>query len=261
MNFSDYWQENKRFVTTVVGGVLVFFVAYSMLDGSYGSQARNARRSLSGIQVDLREPMFGGTDRDLAEQENEALRAALQELSVRTTFEPRAEFQWNPATGSASNLYFQRVDEVTDRLRRLASRSRARIPDGLDLDMKESMTNDSNTTERHLDALDLIERVVTEALNNGISSVDRISVDLDPGFTSKQGLGAVERTRVQFDMSGPAESVTATILATQGDRYGRPVVLDSLTCKTPRRSAGQVKLNLSCSALRLHETLQQDELE
>ncbi len=261
MNFSDYWQENKRFVTTVVGGVLVFFVAYSVLAGSYGSQARDARRELSRIQEDLRDPMYNGADRDLAEQENETLRTALQELSGRTAFEPRDEFQWDPATGSASNLYFQRVGEVTDRLRRLASRSRARIPDGLDLDMELSMTNDSNTTERHLDALDLIERVVTEALANGMSSVDRIRVDLDPGFTSKQGLGAVERTRVQFDMSGPSESVTATILATQGDRYGRPVVLDSVIAKTPRRNAGQVKLNLSCSAVRLHETQQQDELE
>lgn len=259
MNFSDYWQENKRFVTTVVGAVLVFFVAYSMLSGSYGAQARDARRDLSRIQDDLRKPMYGGADRDLAEQENEALRLALQELSNRTAFEPREEFRWNPAAGSASNLYFQRVAEVNDRLRRLASRSRARLPE--ELDLERLMTNDSNTIERHLDALDLIERVVTEALASGIESVDRIRVDLDPGFTSKQGLGAVERTRVQFDMSGPAESVTAIILATQGDRYGRPVVLDSLIAKTPRRSAGQVKLNLSCSALRLHETQQQDELE
>ncbi len=259
MNFSDYWQENKRFVTTVVGGILVFFVAYSVLSGSYGSQARDARRELSRIKGDLQDPMYNGADRDQAEQENETLRATLQELSRRTAFEPRAEFRWNPATGSASNLYFQRVGEVTDRLRRLASRSRARIPEGLDLE--PLMTNDSNTIERHLDALDLIERVVTEALASGIESVDRIRVDLDPGFASKQGLGSVERTRVQFDMSGPAESVTATILATQGDRYGRPVVLDSVIAKTPRRNAGQVKLNLSCSALRLHETQQQDELE
>lgn len=259
MNLSDYWQENKRFVTTVVGGVLVFFVAYWMLAGSYGSKALSARRTMSNLQSDLKEPRFGAADRDAAEAENVALRAALDSLSQRTAFAPREPFQWQPAAGSASNLYFQRVSEVRERLRRLASRSRARLPEGLDLEQLQ--TNDSNVLERHLDALDLIERVVTVALENGIESVDRIRVNLDPDFKSKAGLGAVERTQVQFDMTGPSESVTATILATQGDQYGKPVVLDSLVAKTPRRNAGQVKLNLVCSALRLHETHQQDELE
>ncbi|MDF1838246.1 MAG: hypothetical protein P1V35_10280, partial [Planctomycetota bacterium] len=168
-------------------------------------------------------------------------------------------FRWQPGPDSASNLYFQRVAEVRERLRRLASRSRARLPEGLDLE--PLMTNDSNTIERHLDALDLIERVVTVALTNGIESVDRIRVNLDPDFKSKAGLGAVERTQVQFDMTGPSANVTATILGTQSDHYGKPVVLDSLLAKTPRRNAGQVKLNLVCSALRLHETHPQDELE
>ncbi|MDF1838247.1 MAG: hypothetical protein P1V35_10285 [Planctomycetota bacterium] len=73
MNLSDYWQENKRFVTTVVGGVLVFFVAYWMLAGSYGAQARSASRTMSSLRADLRKPMFGAVDRDAAEAENQAL--------------------------------------------------------------------------------------------------------------------------------------------------------------------------------------------
>ncbi|MFT4647895.1 MAG: hypothetical protein ACI9X4_001110 [Glaciecola sp.] len=259
MNLSDYWQENKRFVTTVVGGVLVFFVAYWMLAGSYGSQARDAKREISSLRTDLRKPLYGAADRDVAEQENDALRAALQSLSERTAFVPREPFRWTPGSESASNLYFQRVAEVGERLRRLASRSRARLPEGLDLE--PLMTNDSNTIERHLDALDLIERVVTEALGSGVESVDRIRVELDPNFRSKQGLGSVERTQVQFDMTGPSKSITATVLAIQGDKYGQPVVLDSILAKTPRRNAGQVTLNLVCSALRLHETHEQDELE
>jgi hypothetical protein len=259
MNLSDYWQENKRFVTTVVAGVLVFFVAYWMLAGSYGTQARTAKRQVSTLMGDLRTPMYGGADRDAAERENLALRAAIGELSQRTAFEAREEFRWKPGEDSASNLYFQRVAEVRERLRRLASRSRARLPEGLDLE--PLMTNDSNTIERHLDALDLIDRVITEALESGIESVDRIRVDLDPDFRSKQGLGAVERTQVQFELTGPSESVTATILATQGDRFGRPVVVDSIAAKTPRRNAGQVKLNLVCSALRLHETHTSEDLE
>ena len=259
MNLSDYWQENKRFVTTVVGGVLVFFVAYWMLSGSYGGQALAAKRQLSKLRAELKDPMFTALDRDVAEQENEDLRAALQALSERTAFVPREEFRWIPGADSASNLYFQRVAEVRERLRRLASRSRARLPEGLDLE--PLMTNDSNTIERHLDALDLVERVITEALGNGIESIDRIRVELDPNFRSKQGLGTVERTQVQFDMTGPSESVTATLLATQGDAYGNPVVLDSVLAKTPRRNAGKVKLNLVCSAIRLHETHAQDDLE
>ncbi|MCA9001178.1 MAG: hypothetical protein KDB61_04590, partial [Planctomycetes bacterium] len=83
----------------------------------------------------------------------------------------------------------------------------------------------------------------------------------DPGFRSKQGVGAVERTRVLFEMTGPSESVTATILATQGNRFGQPVVLESIEAKTPRRNNGQVKLTLQCTALRMHETRNADELE
>ena len=32
MDLNDYWQENKRFVTTVLAGLVVFLIAYFWID-------------------------------------------------------------------------------------------------------------------------------------------------------------------------------------------------------------------------------------
>ena len=259
MNLSDYWQENKRFVTVVVSGALLFFIAFLMLNSNLGDKEAAVRKRISEANRDLRGGLYKAQDRDEAEQDNEALKAALESLSSQAVFEPREEFTLAGSKGSASNLYFLRVDEVREALRRLASRSRASLPEKLGLD--DVMTNDVATIERHLMALDLIDRMVRHALASGVQSIDRIQVQLDPGFQSKDGVGQVERTSVRMEMSGASQAVASAVIASQGDRFGKPLVIDDLEAKTDRRETDKVTLALRMSAILLHPLRIEEDLE
>ncbi|HPF15113.1 MAG: hypothetical protein H6830_11330 [Planctomycetes bacterium] len=259
MNFSDYWQENKRFVTSVCTGVVLFFVAFLLLDGSLGSKDLTIRKRISEAQSKLREPLYSGQDREDAESDHAALQTALDQLSKEAVFEPRPDFVLKPGEGAASNLYFQRVDEVRESLRRLASRARANLPEGLDLE--PLMTNDADTIERHLLALDLIDRIVRHALASGMQSVDRIQVELDPGFKSKEGVGIVERTQVLLDLRGSSRAVSAMIVASQGNEFGKPLIVDDLDIKIDRRDPDLVLVSMRLSAIQLHEPQRTEDLE
>ena len=259
MNLSDYWQENKRFATTVIVGVLVFFIAFLMLDSSLGKQDKAIRKRISDAQRDLRDAHYRAQDRQDAEADFEALTLKMGELSSAVAFETRPEYSLENYAGSASNLYFQRVDEVRESLRRLGNRSRVRLPEGLDIE--PLMTNDAETIARHLMALDLIDRTVRQAIHAGVTSIDRIRVQLDPSFQSKDGVGAIERTQVQFELVGSSKSVAALVVATQSDEYGRATILDDLEAQIDRRIPDRVGLSMTCAAISLHPVLDTEELD
>ncbi len=259
MNLSDYWQENKRFATTVIVGVLVFFIAFLMLDSSLGKKDQAIRKRISEAQRELRQEHYGSQDRSDAEADFERLSQAMEQLSAQVEFVPRPEFSLEAHPGSASNLYFQRVDEVRESLRRLASRARMNLPDGLDLE--PLMTNDAETIARHLMALDLIDRTVRQAIHAGVQSIDRIRVQLDPSFQSKDGVGAIERTQVQFELVGSSKAVAALVVATQSDEYGRATVVDSFEAQIDRRIPDRVGLAMTCTAISLHPLLEEEELD
>ena len=77
MDLDSYWQENKRFVMSVVGGVVVFLIVWGLIDSNLGKDlaSMNARRSR--LRQDLTKSMFGTADLDRAKQENSALREAV----------------------------------------------------------------------------------------------------------------------------------------------------------------------------------------
>ena len=183
----------------------------------------------------------------------------MDSLSEDVRFEPRPEFRLEAGAASASNLYFQRVEEVRESLRRLASRSRVNLPEGLDLE--QHMTNDAATIERHLIALDLLDRMLRHAIHSGVESVDRIRVKLDPGFQSKEGVGAIERTQVQLEMVGSSKAIAGTIIASQGDEFGSAIVIDELDAKIDRRIPDRVGLSITCTAISLHPLLETEDLD
>ncbi|MEZ5976491.1 MAG: hypothetical protein R3F33_12655 [Planctomycetota bacterium] len=259
MNLSDYWQENKKLVSFVLGGVVLFFVAFLWLNSSLGAQDRSSLRKLAELKSDLAAPLYVQADRKAAQDDNTGLNQALSALAGRAVFETREEFRLKPGEGSPSNVYFQRVDQVREGLARIASRSRASLPD--ELGLEPLMTNDVETITRHLAALDLIDRCVRQALASGLTSIDRLAVHLDPAFQSKQGVGAIERTRIDFEARGDSEAMTAFLVATQGDEYGRPAVIDNLELRTDRRDPELVLCSMQVSALWMHQPRGAKELE
>src|SRR6185503_3130634 len=109
----------------------------------------------------------------------------------------------------------------------------------LKLDSSLGMPELSPTVEReilrYLEALDLVETVSDLAIRARADSIDKIQVRLDPGYSSRGGVGAIERTKVQMTISGSSLELTRLLAWTQRpDANGRTLPIDSLEMSAPK---------------------------
>ncbi|MGD2018285.1 MAG: hypothetical protein PVJ89_09225, partial [Planctomycetota bacterium] len=184
MDLNDVWQENKRFITTVGSGFLVFLIGYLVVEGMYAGDIASIKRNNSNARRKLGTEMFTADDRELARDENDLLRSSFDKLSDAAAFRPRPEFDLAGRGESAQNVYMTSVENVRDRVGDLASRRRAYLPEGLDLEQLK--TKNVDAIERNLHAVDLLERTLVLAIESGVKQVRSVDVKLDPAFTSRR---------------------------------------------------------------------------
>lgn len=214
MDLEGFWQENKRSVLIVGGGALAFFVGWLVI-GSFLGNDRDAQvASAARTQRKLSsEPMYSAEDLRTIEDANEALKAAVDKLSVAVAWKPRPLFALEPQRGTPSNQYFAAVAATREDLLRRAGRANLRLPEDLGLPAL-SPTREGDIL-RFLQGLDLVDRAVRFALESGCERIDRIQIQLDPKLTSKQGVGTIERTRVTFNLTGRPSPLVAFLARTQ----------------------------------------------
>lgn len=262
MDLENYWQENKRTVTIIGCGLLVFLIANLIVNATVGDALAAIKGERADQRRELRQERYDSSARRLAEEDNERLVEAYESLVSAVAFQARPEFLTDPALGSIPGQYFTRVEAVRDRLSRRASRSGLRPPDDAwGIEMPD--TNIAPVILRHMEALDMIDRVVNLAIDAGVSRISRIQVDLDPGFGSKKGLGLVERTKLRFEFDTSAASMASLINMTQtpvqGDAQGQALTIDEVEVKSERNRVGHVKAEVVFTLVRLSETLQGDD--
>lgn len=250
MDLNDFWQENKRLLVTVGCGLLVFLIGQFLVEGAYGTDLARAKADKRTNENRLREARYSQSDLDAAEDENEALRAALDTLAGAVEFRPRPEFVVDSAEGSASSQYFTRVEEVREELDLLAGRNRMAYPDGWGIEALD--TNSTPVLVRRLEALDLVDRIVRLAGEAGVQRITKIQVRLDPSLDSRHGLDDVERTRVEVQMSTSSESITRFLASTQNERFGQPLTIEEYEIKGERNKLDAVKAELTFLVVRLH---------
>ena len=93
MDLGDYWQENKRFVTGVGAGVVVFLIGFALVRSYFEGDIQSKRREIGKRESDLAQPMFSATELADAQAQHDALTAAVAELTEAARFEPRPEFK------------------------------------------------------------------------------------------------------------------------------------------------------------------------
>ncbi len=262
MDLNDYWQENKRFVSGVAGGAVVFLIGYMVVGSFYDSDIRSKRRSIAQRQSDLRQAMFTASDLADAQQENDDLRAAVGELVAATRFEARPEFVLDPSQGAANTQYLRALSRVREDLLTRANRSNLQLDPGLG--MPALSPTRQPEIERYLEALDVVETVVDLSIDARAQRIDRILVRLDPALTSRDGLGDVERTRVTFEVTGNSLALTRLLTWTQrppGGDAGRVLHIDSVELAPSRSKDEEVHLELTLVVARLSEGLLSNDLD
>lgn len=258
MDVENIWQENKSFIQALGGGLLLFLIGTMVIDKVQGGGNRAMTRKLKDAREVLKKPLYDKTARTAAREQNELLTERVDALRAAVAFQPREEFQLRPGD-KARNVYLSAVERVRLDLRDLASQRRATLPDGLGIERLENGRNE-DLFERHLHALDLLDRVVRIALDAGVVRVKECSITLDRGFESGRGVGPVERTAVDVEVVSDPESV-ATWLArveTPDPAAGelRAMALPIESAELERRSAtdSSVRARVRFLAVRLHDT-------
>lgn len=259
MDMNDFWQENKRFVMTVAGGLVVFLIGLNVVDRVYGSEARSKTKAVNTARSKLREPMYSSADRDLARRQNEDLLAAVEDLRERVAFVPREAFDTTKRTGSISNFYFNLVSETRESLLTLCSRNNLRIPDHLGL--PNEVVRDQEI-RRYSEGLDIVDRVVREAVRAGVERIDRIDIRLDPMVTDRRRAEGgrrnlepktFEENQISFTISGDSGPLLELLSRIEEpDELGRVLILQDLEMKAVSQKTNEAKLDFTLLAVHLH---------
>jgi hypothetical protein len=251
VNLGNYWQENKRFVTVVAGGALVFLIGYLVLSGRYGSSISGARGQLARLEGDLRKAHYTSADRDAAIAENDALRSSVETLAARAHFAPRAGFRIDRGAGapSPSSQYLRALNAVRDDLLPRANRANVKLDAGLGMPALSPTRED--LIERHLEALDVVDTVLGMAIACGVARVESIAVRTDPGLSSRQGVGPIERTQIQFSFEGRAQPLVELLARTQRAPDGRALLVHEVELIASKSKPGDARLDLTLVAARL----------
>ncbi len=250
MDLNEYWQENKRFVLSVLGGCIVFLIVNQVVDSAIGDDLRAQRRTRTSVEKKLKDPRFGAQDLARARSQYSSLIAAQEELAKSVGYPTRPEFQLDPQKGSAGGQYFSIGSNVREDLLRRAGARNIRVAQDLGLPALAPTREDE--LARHLDALDLLERVINLGIEERVERIEKIDIKLDPGLRGRHGVGTVEKTRVSMKLVGNSGPVMRLIAATQDKSRGRSILIEELEVLPERTKKDQVRADITFIASRLH---------
>jgi hypothetical protein len=257
MDLNDYWQENKRFVMTVVGGLIAFAIGNAMIGSFIGDELASQKRTRSKVEKDLKISRYLGGDLAMARSENESLLVANSELAEKVGYPTRAEYKLDSSKGTAGNQYFAAVSRVREDILRRAGRVNLRIDQDLGLPSLAPTRDDE--IERHLDGLDVVERVLELAISERLDRVDSIEITPDSGLRGSRGVGHVEQTRIKMKMSGRSGPMLRVLASTQTPSLGQPILIEELEIVPERTREDEVRMEVTFVAARLHNTDTEEE--
>jgi hypothetical protein len=189
------------------------------IDHAFRGELLSLQRSAAAASAKLRnEPMYDANALAEATKANEELAKTVGILTQATAFRARPGFRLDPKAGPATNQYFTAVSHVREELLRAAGRGNMRLPD--DLGLPALAPTREADIERFLEALDLVDRAARLALEAGVQRIDKIEIRLDPRLASRQGVGELEKTRVEISASGKPAPLVHFVSSTQ--QAGKP---------------------------------------
>lgn len=249
MDLDGYWQENKRFVTSVAGGGLAFLIGWYVIDSNLGGELQRMQARRARLQGDLAEPMYGTSDLDRAKAENEALRKALGELREHTEFQAREAFALR-ADQAPSSRYVSVVSLVRETLLQDAGRAGLVVP--ADLGLPTLAPTREAEIERTLEALDAVERFVRLAMAARVQRIDQIRVRLDSRLLAGKPIADLERTQIEITLTGPSEPIVRLLELCAEPVDGRTLLVGRAEVKDARGKRNEVRLELELAVTHPH---------
>lgn len=250
MDLNDYWQENKRFLTLVASGGLVFLIGRAVIGSVYGSELSRKQAAVLSAQRELRKERFGSGELGTARAVNQELKDAVEVLGNAVSFKADDAFKLAPGGGPPSNQYFEIVTTTREELMKLTRRNNVRVPESVGLPAL-SPTRELKIV-RYLEALDVIDRVVHMAVDAGVERIDKIDIQLDPGLESSRGIGSLERTEIAFTLGGSSTHLVRLLAMSQTAQHGGPIMIQDVSMRPERSKTEEARLEVTFLVARLH---------
>ncbi len=249
MDPHEIWQENKRWIVGILLGVVLFFIADTIIGSVYGSTSvvRQTRSLVTRINS---EPMYDREGLSKLQAEADALGKLEQELMAAVAFTPRPRFDLK-----GKGLFHLHFDEVSREVRARLLASADRV--GADLAAKDILWPTPTTpddTQAVLHALDLLDdamaRVFTvaqqvrdaESQAQGLVSIDEIRVEAEKRVASRgrrrvaDASDRIREQRISFRLRADADTITRVLESFKAGP--RPVPLGGLHVRLDSKRPG-----------------------
>jgi hypothetical protein len=245
MDLNSYWQENRRFLLGVAIGVAALAGGWIAIDAAWGQDLARLRGQRSQVQSQLsRSALHSRANQDLAQQDREGLRQAVDALGAVVDFATRPAFRVDPKAGSVTNQYHAIVASTQAELMPLASRANLALDRALGLPALSPTREDE--IERYLQGLDGIERIVRAAVACEVTRLDQLEIKLDPALYTRAGTSRIEKTQLRVSATGSGHALARFLRRTQdpteaGVRQG--LLVDDVEILPVRGNALEARLS------------------
>lgn len=249
MNFDAFWQTHRRFILGYAGGVLGFFLVLFVLTSGARDKRDEAERSLRRTQRELQGDRYAASQVGELEQRLAELEQRNATLGSRALPPVRERFAL-PPTVPPSQHYIETTGALRQELVAWALRNDCEVDDSLGLPAVSP--TQAQQIARVLRGLDVVERVVRLAVENGASAVEKISI----GSRTSRGRGrnqpVLDVTQVTLEVVFERQTATPFLRALlEQEEAGTPTGLVALEVEPlkPRRLERRVMLEFGAGVL------------
>ncbi|MBT3340636.1 MAG: hypothetical protein HOM34_10240 [Planctomycetes bacterium] len=249
MNFDAFWQTHRRFLTGIMGGVVVFFVAEMILGATIQSEWAASQQKIRASSSQLAKQRYGASQVAELRQRSTDLEAWSQSLAQQALPPLRARFAV-PASASPAQHYIQETGRLRNELRSWALRQNCEVDESLGLP-NVSPTQPAMIA-RILRGLDVVERVVQLGVLSGAQSIENISIGSRARRSkSKKGGSLLDTIPISIEVvfePGLATGFLRAILAESGESADGPLGLVGLEVQEIRSKKKERRVILSFAA-------------
>lgn len=242
MNFDAFWQANRRFVTGVAIGLVLFLIGEGIIGSMARTALRSSERQVGRHRATLRKRAPGSKAVDRMETRLRELRA--REAALSRAALPVRRNPFEVGNGDASQLYIDTVGRLRNELVPWAFRADLDVEE--DLGLPPVSPTRPEEIQQVLHGLDVVERIVRLAVAAGAHSVEGIDITTRRRRANRKG--------PQLQLT----PVSMTVVLDEGRElaFVDAVLHPEASCDPPVDSLGLVRLHVGPPDKRLRRSVQ-----
>lgn len=232
MNIDAFWQANKKYILSVLGAVVAFFILRSLIAGPSEDRFDSATRSISRSKLTAgRNATYSASQVRELQAQLAALEANIAVLETNSLPPFRERFQV-PSGVAPAQHYLALTGELRDELIGWALRNNCQVDESLGL--ATVSPNQPLAIEQNLRSLDVIDRAVRLAIDSGASEVDKIRISQQKRKRNGRNVSPLLVTPVSMEITFQRVSVTPFLRSLLHEqRKGNPLGIVALEVLPP----------------------------